>query len=98
MSTTVTYEINHISLPLDLMVSSELNLFYLFYCSIKEKDPIRRKINNEKMLFVRENSFIIILIYQKLRLVRPVQQKVKLEIIHKVFMLRGGRVVQLKAY
>ena len=49
---------------------------YLFYFNRKEKDHINRKINKRK-LFICE-IIIIILIYQKLRSVGHIQQKIKL--------------------
>ena len=59
-------------------MSSELNfIFHIFYCNLQQKDPIRRKLNS-KNIFVCEISIIIILICEKLGLVTPVQQNIKL--------------------
>ena len=67
MSKQITYESNHISLLLDLTIPCALNFsyFHMFYCNLKEKDPIRRKKNITKM-FICEISIIIILICKKL--------------------------------
>ena len=62
-------------------MSSAANVcFYVFYSNLKEKYHIGRNINSkEKEMFICEISIIIIiLICQKLRLVGPVQQKIKL--------------------
>ena len=81
MSIQVTYETNHISLLRDSTMSDTLNFcFYVFYCNLEEQDHIRRIINRKKRN-IREISIIIIiiiLIYQKLGSVVPVQQKIKL--------------------
>ena len=46
MSTQVTYETNHIFLHLHSTMSRKPNFcFYLFYCNLKEKDLIKRKIS-----------------------------------------------------
>ena len=76
MSTHVTYESNYIFLLLDSTMSYVLNFwsFYLFYCNLKEKEPIRRKTDIKKM-FIWEISINIILICQKLGLISTVQQK-----------------------
>ena len=47
MSTQVTNESNHTYFPLDSKWAKFL-CFYLFYCNLKEKDPIRIKVNNKK--------------------------------------------------
>ena len=73
----VTYGNEYISLLRDSTLSNELNFrFYLFYCNRKEKDNIRRKINSKKNIL--ETSIVINLIYRKLGLVGPVQEKIKL--------------------
>ena len=76
MSKQITYESNHISLLLDLTIPCALNFsyFHMFYCNLKEKDPIRRKKNITKM-FICEISIIIILICKKLGSIKPVQQE-----------------------
>ena len=62
----VTYGSDYISLFRDSTLPNVLNFrFYLFYCNQKEKD-------------IQIFSIIIILIYQKLGSVGPVQQKIKL--------------------
>ena len=49
MSTQVTYETDHISLLRESTMSSALNFCSLcIYCNLKEKDHIRRIINNKK--------------------------------------------------
>ena len=55
-------------------------VFHLFYWNPKEIDHFRRKLNSKKNIFLCEISIIIIiiLICQKLELVRSVQQKIKL--------------------
>ena len=53
-------------------------VFYVFYCDLKEIYHTRRNINCKiKSKFIC-GSIIIILIYQKLGSVGPVQQKIKL--------------------
>ena len=84
-STQVTYETDNIYLLRDSTMSSALNfccVFFVFYFNLKEKDHIRRNINNKKM-FICGISFIIILICQKSRSVGPVQQKIKLPLPYK---------------
>ena len=51
-------------------------LVYPFYCNLKEKDHIRRKIVKKSICEIS----IIILIYQKLGLAMPIQQKNKLSL------------------
>ena len=53
-------------------------VFYRLYCSPKEKDHIRRKPNSKKKNIYVWNQSYILLICQKLELVGPVQQKIKL--------------------
>ena len=40
--------------------------FYVFYCSLKEKDHIKRNINSKKKIFICEISITIILICDKI--------------------------------
>ena len=51
---------------------------YFFYCNLKEKYHIRRIINSKKKRYFICEICIIILTYQKLRPVGPVQQSIKL--------------------
>ena len=50
MSAKVTYEIDHISLLRDSIISSVLIFcfFYVFYRNLKGKDNIQRNINSKK--------------------------------------------------
>ena len=57
---------------------AKILFFYIFYCNLKEKDHIKRNINNKKQVFIYEISIVNILICQKLGLVGSVQQKIKL--------------------
>ena len=50
----------------------------LFYCNLKEKYHGRRIINSKKKRLLFWYYCIIILTYQKLRPVMPVQQSIKL--------------------
>ena len=59
-------------------MSSALNfVFYQLYCNPKEKDHIRTKLNSKKKNICKI-SIIIISICQKLELVRPIEQKIRL--------------------
>ena len=79
MSTQVTYQSIHISTPRFNSVKYLIFVFYLFCCNLKEKDHIRRK-NRYKKIIICEIS-IIILIWPKLGLLRPLQQKIKLPLL-----------------
>ena len=70
--------------------------FNVFYCNLKEKDYIRRNINNKKEMFICEISIIIISICQKLRSVGPVQQKIKLPSPNRPFTLKLKRKLKGK--
>ena len=54
------YESNNISLLLYSTMSYVLNFlsFYLFYCNLKEKDLIRRKINSKKKCLYKKSVLL----------------------------------------
>ena len=59
LSIKVTYEADYISLLRDSTMSSALNFcFYVSYCTLKQKDHIRRK---KKEIFISEISINIII-------------------------------------
>ena len=94
----VRYESSHSLLLCDSTASSALNFcFYLFYCNLKEKDHIRRKINIKKIIC--EIGILINVICRKLGSVGPVQQKIKLPSLYddlnnmKVFMTETWSLV-----
>ena len=88
ISTQVVYETNHISLFSDSRMSSAQNFCFLCISFIvaqkKQIIYVRRNRNSKKKaMFICEIIFVIILICQKLGLVRPVQNKKKNFVCHK---------------
>ena len=70
----VTYETDHICVLCHSTMSNALNFcFYVFYCDIKEKYHSRRNKNCKKKENLVCEISIIILICQKLELVKPVE-------------------------
>ena len=72
---------DHISLCCDSTMSNALNFYFLstLLQLKKKKDYIRRKLNIKRKRITCEISIIIIiLIWQKLESVGPVEQKIKL--------------------
>ena len=78
----VTYESNLISLLCGSTMSSFV--FYLFYCNLKEKDHIRRKVNSKKVIYLSNqyyylsNQYYYYFDLPKIRVGVLVQQKIKL--------------------
>ena len=70
----VTHASNHISLLRDSTILSALT----FFCNIKQKDHIRRKINSKKKIFICEVCIITVLISRKLGLLEPIKENIKL--------------------
>ena len=83
ISTQVAYEANHISLFSDSRMSSaQIFCFLCISFIVAQKKQIiyvrRNRNSKKKEMFICEIIFVLILIWQKLGLVRPVQNKKKI--------------------